>query len=61
MAKATPYYIEEGTIGLSQFLDYITNIDEELGKEEQKVYQNGLKFGDGSSGEHIHQYIKECV
>ena len=61
LAKATPYYIEEGTIGLSQFLDYITNIDEELGKEEQKVYQNGLKFGDGSSGEHIHQYIKECV
>lgn len=60
LIKAMPFYISENMIGLSQYLDYVVNMDEELKLEEQKSYQNNLKYGDGLSGEHIHYYIKSC-
>ena len=60
LIKAIPFYISENTIGLSQYLDYMVNMNEELKLEEQKTYQNKLKYGDGFSGEYIHCYIKAC-
>lgn len=60
LIKGMPFYISENTVGFSQYLDYVINVDEELKLEEQKTYQNNLKYGDGTSGEHIHYYIKTC-